>query len=93
MRKQKNLLISPVTPSQTRTRQDQMARKRRKEERGNGAAKERKKRRFDNPADTNLEVLPTKILAVDPDSSLQVQSRPLRRAPVNSQRWCQRRPN
>lgn len=60
-----------------------MARKKRKEERGSGAEKEGKKRRIDNPADTNLAILPVKISAVNPDSSGQVQSRPLR-APANS---------
>jgi hypothetical protein len=46
-----------------------MARKRTKEEGGNGATKEVKRRKFDNPADTNLELLPAKISAVHPDSS------------------------
>ena len=64
--------LSPVTPSETRPLQDQMARKRTKEEGGNGAAKEGKKRKFDNPADTNLELLPAKISVVHADSSSQV---------------------
>lgn len=49
-----------------------MARKARKEKRRNGVAEAPKRRRVGTPQDTNLEILPAKMVAIDPEPVSQV---------------------
>jgi len=58
----------------TKQTEKEMARKRRKEERGNGVSGGPKRRRVSDAQDTNLEVLPAKRLTVDSELFSQVQN-------------------